>query len=131
MNDFSIRKARPEDRSAIIDICIRTADRGDDGRHLFSQLDYPALLWALPYFTLEPDHALVLTKGRKVLGYAVGTSDTASFASKLEHCLSDLRYCCDAAAGRWLARSCCNSRPSEHWVEYPLSSRSLLHRATA
>ncbi|MEO1986714.1 MAG: GNAT family N-acetyltransferase [Martelella sp.] len=85
MSDFAIRKARPEDRSAIIDICIRTADKGGDGRYLFSQPDYPALLWALPYFALEPDHALVLTTGTKVVGYAVGTSDTASFASKLEH----------------------------------------------
>ncbi|MAM11852.1 MAG: GNAT family N-acetyltransferase [Rhizobiaceae bacterium] len=85
MSDFAIRKARPEDRDAIIDICVRTADKGADGRYRFSRADYPALLWALPYFTLEAEHALVLTKKKKVLGYAVGTADTAAFARKLEH----------------------------------------------
>ncbi|AJY45410.1 GNAT family N-acetyltransferase [Martelella endophytica] len=84
MSDFSIRPARPEDRDAIIDICVRTADKGKDGRHCFSRPEYPALLWALPYFTLEPQHALVLARNDKAMGYAVGTPDTPAFARRLE-----------------------------------------------
>ena len=84
MSNFVIRNARPEDRDAIIDICLKTADKGRDGSHCFSRPDYPALLWALPYFTLEPEHALVLSDGEKVVGYAVGTADTAGFARRLE-----------------------------------------------
>lgn len=84
MRDYSIRNAGPEDWSAITDICVRTADKGQDGRRCFSDHEYPGLLWALPYLAVEPEQAFVLTHSTDVVGYAVGTVDTKVFAQKLE-----------------------------------------------
>jgi len=70
MRDYSIRNAGPEDWSAITDICVRTADKGQDGRRCFSDHEYPGLLWALPYLAVEPEQAFVLTHstGRRLCG---------------------------------------------------------------
>ncbi|MDM9625041.1 GNAT family N-acetyltransferase [Rhizobium sp. S152] len=85
MNEgFDIRKAVHGDAEAILDICVRTADAGHDGRSLYSDHRYPGLIWALPYLTFNPETALVLTRLGKVVGYAVGAVDTASFEAELE-----------------------------------------------
>ena len=81
---FAIRAAVAHDEDSILDICVRTADCGKDGRHLYSNPRYPGLLWAAPYLRFAPDHAFVLEKEGRVLGYAVGAGDTAAFAEDLE-----------------------------------------------
>lgn len=82
--DFNIRKAKHSDAEAILDICVRTADAGRDGRNLYSDHRYPGLIWALPYLTFNPETAFVLTRLGQVVGYAVGTADTAGFEAELE-----------------------------------------------
>lgn len=85
MNEgFDIRKAEHGDAEAILEICVRTADAGRDGRSLYSDHRYPGLIWALPYLTVNPETAFVLTRLGKVVGYAVGAVDTASFEVELE-----------------------------------------------
>lgn len=85
MNEgFDIRKAELGDTEAILDICVRTADAGRDGRSLYSDHRYPGLIWALPYLMLNPETAFVLTRFGAVIGYAVGAVDTASFEAQLE-----------------------------------------------
>ncbi len=85
MNEgFDIRKAEHGDAEAILEICVRTADVGRDGRSLYSDHRYPGLIWALPYLTLNPETAFVLTRFGSVVGYAVGAVDTAGFEAELE-----------------------------------------------
>jgi ribosomal protein S18 acetylase RimI-like enzyme len=81
---FDIRKAEHCDAEAILDICVRTAAAGRDGRSLYSDHRYPGLIWALPYLTFNPEIAFVLTRLGQVVGYAVGVADTASFEAELE-----------------------------------------------
>lgn len=84
IEEFNIRKAKPSDAEAILDICVRTADAGRDGRSLYSDHRYPGLIWALPYLILNPETAFVLTRLSQVVGYAVGAADTVSFEAELE-----------------------------------------------
>lgn len=82
---FAIRAAVASDEDSILDICVGTADCGKDGRNLYSNMRYPGLLWAAPYLRFAPEHAFVLENDGHVLGYAVGASDTATFAETLEY----------------------------------------------
>ena len=72
-----IRPYTPADREALVEVCVRTARAGEDAR---GHLDTPELyaeIWALPYVELEPDLAFVLDDGARVVGYVLGTADTA------------------------------------------------------
>ena len=55
-----IRQARPEDRAALFSICLLTGDAGADASALYSDPDYPGLVWSVPYLDFAPDHAFVL-----------------------------------------------------------------------
>ena len=81
---MDIRKARPGDRQALFDICLRTARAGEDATGIYTLPFLPGLLWAVPYLELEPDLAFVLAEGETVLGYVVGTSDTDRFRERLD-----------------------------------------------
>jgi ribosomal protein S18 acetylase RimI-like enzyme len=74
-----IRPYRPEDRPAVADICVRTADAGGDSRHLYPDEDLMPSIFALPYAHLEPDLAFVLDDGDRAVGYVLGTQDTEAF----------------------------------------------------
>jgi len=80
----SIRPAAESDIETLYDICVRTADGGQDAR---GQLDDDRLwgdLFAVPYLRLAPDHAYVLDDGTgQAVGYVLGTADTAAFAARL------------------------------------------------
>ncbi|MGE6744036.1 GNAT family N-acetyltransferase [Allorhizobium pseudoryzae] len=90
MSDFTsaapitIRTARPSDEAAILDICLRTADRGQDGSHCYSDPRLPGFVWALPYVRLCPENAFVLTRGEEVMGYCVAALDTVAYEQRLE-----------------------------------------------
>jgi ribosomal protein S18 acetylase RimI-like enzyme len=90
MSDFTsaapitIRTARPSDEAAILDICLRTADRGQDGSHCYSDPRLPGFVWALPYVRLCPENAFVLTRGEEVMGYCVAAPDTSAYEQRLE-----------------------------------------------
>lgn len=79
-----IRHARPADRDALFEICLRTADSGTDATALFSNPKLPGYVWAVPYATLEPDFAFVLTRDDRTIGYVVAAPDTAAFTRRLE-----------------------------------------------
>ncbi|KEA51349.1 MULTISPECIES: GNAT family N-acetyltransferase [Mangrovibacter] len=78
-----IRPARAEDRAALSRICLETANAGKDATDLYSDGDYPGLLYVLPYAEFEPDFAFVLEMSGEVVGYVVATPDTAAFEARL------------------------------------------------
>ena len=79
-----IRPARPDDRAALSEICLLTADTGQDASALYSDRDYPGLVWSVPYLLFAPEHAFVLENEGKVVGYVVGAADTHAFEAQLD-----------------------------------------------
>jgi ribosomal protein S18 acetylase RimI-like enzyme len=78
-----IRPYRPGDRDALYDICVRTADAGEDARGHYSDDDLMGDLFAGPYAYLEPDMAFVADDGDgNAVGYIVGTADTPTFVKR-------------------------------------------------
>jgi ribosomal protein S18 acetylase RimI-like enzyme len=77
-----IRLYRPADRAALYDICVRTADAGGDARGRYSSDDLMGDLFAGPYAWLDPHLAFVVEDGGEVVGYVVGTADTAGFVRR-------------------------------------------------
>jgi ribosomal protein S18 acetylase RimI-like enzyme len=78
-----IRPYRAGDRAAVYDVCVRTADAGGDARGQWSTDDLMPDLFAGPYVDLQPELAFVLEDAGQVVGYVVGTADTAAFAGLL------------------------------------------------
>lgn len=78
----TLRPYRPEDSGDVYDVCVRTADAGEDARGLLSQDDLWGDLFAGPYLALEPELAFVLDDGARVVGYVLGTADTARWAAE-------------------------------------------------
>jgi ribosomal protein S18 acetylase RimI-like enzyme len=76
----TIRRYRETDLAAVYDICVRTADAGQDARGKYRRDDLMGDLFAGPYVFLEPEVAFVLDEGGRAVGYIVGTPDTAAFA---------------------------------------------------
>ncbi|GHB21763.1 MULTISPECIES: GNAT family N-acetyltransferase [Streptomyces] len=75
-----VRSYRPDDREALADICVRTADNGGDSRHLYADPGLMPALFAEPYAHLEPELTLVLDDGAgQAVGYVLGTADTRHF----------------------------------------------------
>lgn len=77
-----IRAYRPADRDDVYDVCVRTADSGGDARGRYSTDDFMPDLFAGPYLHLEPELAFVLDDGDRVVGYVLGTADTARWAAE-------------------------------------------------
>ncbi|MCV2394247.1 GNAT family N-acetyltransferase [Actinotalea sp. M2MS4P-6] len=75
-----IRAARPTDADALADVCLRTALSGEDATGRLTDDRLWADLFALPYLELEPDLCWVVELGGSVVGYLVGTADTAAYA---------------------------------------------------
>ena len=81
---MQIRQALATDRSALYDICVRTADFGNDGRHLYEDHELPGHMWAGAYLALEPRLAFVVADDDGVAGYVIGALDTIEFERRLE-----------------------------------------------
>ena len=78
-----LRPYRPADRPAVYDICVRTADGGADARGMYVDDRLMGDIFAVPYVTLEPQHAHLLDDGTgAAVGYVLGTADTATFARR-------------------------------------------------
>jgi ribosomal protein S18 acetylase RimI-like enzyme len=79
-----IRHATGTDTEALYDVCVRTADGGQDARGQFDDDRLWGDLFAVPYLLLAPDHAYVLDDGTgRAVGYALGAADTATFVERL------------------------------------------------
>jgi ribosomal protein S18 acetylase RimI-like enzyme len=78
----TLRPYRTEDREALFDICVRTADNGGDSRLLYPDGELVPNIFAAPYAVLEPDLAFVVEDSGRAVGYIVGTADTRSFVSR-------------------------------------------------
>ena len=81
-----IRRARPEDRAALYDICLRTGAAGADASGRYADPELLGHVYLGPYLALEPDLAFVVTddadRTGRPLGYCVGTTETAGFAQQ-------------------------------------------------
>jgi ribosomal protein S18 acetylase RimI-like enzyme len=78
-----IRAYRPADRDAVYDICVRTADGGADARGIYVDDRLMGDIFAVPYVTLEPQHAHIVDDGTgTAVGYVLGTADTATFVRR-------------------------------------------------
>lgn len=77
-----IRPYREDDRDALFDICMRTAEAGGDARHLYEDQDLMPNIFAAPYAYLEPELTFVLDDGSRAVGYILGTSDTPRFVKE-------------------------------------------------
>ena len=79
-----VRRARPSDRDAIYDVCLRTGDAGGDASGLVADHDLLGDIWAGPYLALRPQLAFVAETSGGVEGYLVGTEESAAFARECE-----------------------------------------------
>jgi len=78
-----VRRYRTEDAGAVAEICVRTADAGQDATGLYRDPSILADLFALPYAALDPELAFVLDDGAgRAVGYVFGTADTLRFADR-------------------------------------------------
>jgi ribosomal protein S18 acetylase RimI-like enzyme len=75
----SVRPARPEDRAAVYEVCLRTADLGADASGLVNHPDLIGDVFAGPYLRLCPELAFVVEDAAGVAGYVVGAADTEAF----------------------------------------------------
>ena len=53
--DRRIRPATEADRGALFEICLRTAENGEDASGLYSDPRLPGYLWAAPYLKFAPE----------------------------------------------------------------------------
>lgn len=74
--------ARAGDRAAVLEICVRTGDAGRDASGLHPDARVLTDRYATPYLDLEPALAVLATVGDEVVGYVLGTADTARFAER-------------------------------------------------
>lgn len=81
----TIRNVCAGDRDAVYEICLRTADAGADGTHLYADPQLPGHVWAGGYVALEPEHGYVVVDGAdRPVGYALGALDSRAFEAELE-----------------------------------------------
>lgn len=80
----TLRAARPDDRDALYDICVRTGDAGQDASALIDDPSLYGHLYAGAYLALEPELASVAELDGAVVGYVLAALDTPSFETRLE-----------------------------------------------
>lgn len=79
LGDFTLRRARPEDRAAAYRVCLLTGDSGRDATHLHHDPDALGNVYVGAYLTFEPDLAFVLEDAGGVCGYTLGALDSRDF----------------------------------------------------
>ncbi len=81
----AIRLYEPTDLDALYDICLRTGASGKDATAMFDDPTLLGEMFAAPYGTIEPEHALILDDGDgRAVGYALGVLDTRTFEARCE-----------------------------------------------
>ena len=82
---FRIRAAAARDHDALLHICLKTGDSGQDGTHLQDDPDLLGLVFAVPYQVFAPGFAFVLEDQQGVCGYVFGAPDTLAFQDWMEN----------------------------------------------
>ncbi len=78
-----MRRYRDQDAEAVAEICLRTADAGQDATGIYQDPAILDHLFAAPYPALDPRLAFVLDDGTgRAVGYVLGTDDTHRFADR-------------------------------------------------
>lgn len=76
---FLIRKYQKNDLEALYDVCVKTADAGEDASDLYEDPTLIGKLYAAPYALLEPELCFVLEDDAGVCGYILGAFDSELF----------------------------------------------------
>lgn len=85
MSRATIRPARAGDLDRLYEICLRTADAGDDATRLHGDPLLVGHVWAAPYLHHAPEHAFVVVDDHDVAdGYVLGALDSRAFEAELE-----------------------------------------------
>jgi hypothetical protein len=74
-----VRRARPEDRARIREICQQTALRGLPTRSFFEDEEVVSRLFADYYLDYEPESCFVAEVDGQVVGYALACKDTRRY----------------------------------------------------
>lgn len=84
-NEPRIRLCRPEDQSAVYEVCLKTGDAGQDATHLHEDPRALGSIYVGPYLELEPAFSLLLEDAQGVAGYCLGALDTPRFFHRFVH----------------------------------------------
>lgn len=80
-----IRRAVATDEERLYEICLRTADAGEDATSLHADPMLPGHVWAAPYLHHAPEHAYVVVDAEdRAGGYVLAALDSRRFESELE-----------------------------------------------
>lgn len=79
-----LRPYHPTDLAAIYRICLLTGAAGGDATALYRNPDLLPHLYAGPYPVADPGLTFVVADEAGVVGYVVGTADTAAFDAWLD-----------------------------------------------
>lgn len=69
---YSIRNYSKQDEPKLREICFDSGRRGDSIKPVFSDFKLFTDFWIAPYLEIEPEHTLVATCGKEVVGYLTG-----------------------------------------------------------
>ena len=83
-SSVQIRSFSPVDTDACYEICLRTADDGNDASMLHREARLPGEVWVGPYLVLYPEFAIVAEDAHGVGGYTVATPDSGAFDARSE-----------------------------------------------
>lgn len=113
-DDLQVRPYQKTDRDAVYDVSIRTAHADHHSRNN-PLLETVPVVFAGPYLALEPDLAFVLTHHSRVVGFIVGTADTAQFVRGFRR--------------HWLPQVAADHPPLDHPATTPAEHRiTMLHQ---
>lgn len=83
---LEIRPYEAADEAAVRRVCLLTGDNGGDGTALYSDPDLLSDIFAIPYTVLNPETCFVAVDAGsgRVVGYIVGTPDSAQFVERFQ-----------------------------------------------
>ncbi|MGP3970926.1 GNAT family N-acetyltransferase [Streptomyces sp. 6N223] len=79
----AVRPYQAGDLPALREICVRTGYRGGDATDHYRDPEVLPAVFAEPYAVLAPGIVFVADTGERVIGYIVGTADSAAFYAAL------------------------------------------------
>ncbi len=80
-----IRAYRPPDLDRLHEVCVRTANAGNDASDLMTDRRLHGHVWAAPYAVLEPEHAFVVDGDDGLAaGYVLGALDSRALEARCE-----------------------------------------------